>query len=294
VIGEIGALGCAPLWAISTILLKSQTDKLDALRINAIRGVLASAFLLAVVLISGKIDQLGSLSFSSIAYLWASVIIGLVLGDTLYIKGMGIIGASKALPISVIYPIFVLPFSVTIIGESLSLQTISGVFITVLGLYLITAPQRASSLTVSQTARRQYWIGVSFVLAASLCWAVGTTILRFAMIELDPILAGAIRTPFMTLVLFAVVGLRKRNPKRWKPGLGSLAILSLAGILGIGLGGVFFMLGVKHAGPAKTAILSGTAPLFGVPLSMIILHEKITLKIALGTILCVIGIWFVI
>lgn len=100
--------------------------------------------------------------------------------------------------------------------------------------------------------------------------------------------------PFMTLVLFVIVYLRKGTVKKRNTGISSLAILSLAGILGIGLGGLLFMVGVKHAGAAKTAILSGTAPLFGAPLSMFILHEKITLRIVLGTILCVIGIWFVI
>jgi len=190
VIGEIGALGCAPLWALSSILLKSQTDRLDALRINALRGLFATAFVLAIVPITGRIDQLGSLSLPAVAYLWLSVIIGLVLGDTLYIKGMGIIGASKALPISITYPIFVLPFSATIIGESLSILTIGGVFITVMGLYLITAPPRGSE-RASETMRKQYWRGVFLILAASLCWAVGTMSLRFAMVDLDPILAGA-------------------------------------------------------------------------------------------------------
>jgi DME family drug/metabolite transporter len=221
------------------------------------------------------------------------VIIGLVLGDTLYIKGMGIIGASKALPISITYPIFVLPFSATIIGESLSILTIGGVFITVMGLYLITAPQRGSE-RASGAMRKRHWWGVSLILAASLCWAVGTMSLRFAMVDLDPILAGAIRMPFMTLVLFAIVNFRRSAAKVWNHGLRSLTILALAGILGIGLGGLLFMVGVKNAGAARTAILSATAPLFGVPLSMLMLRERITLKIVLGTILCVVGIWFVI
>lgn len=292
-IGEISALGCAPLWALSSILLKSQTDKLDALRINALRGLFATAFVLAIVPVAGRIDQLRSPSLHAVVYLWSSVIIGLVLGDTLYIKGMGIIGASKALPISIIYPIFVLPFSVAVIGESLSLLAIGGVFITVMGLYLITAPQRGSE-RASETMRKRYWWGVFLILAASLCWAMGTMTLRFAMTDLDPILAGAIRMPFMTLVLFVIVYLRKSTARTWNHGLKSLTSLALAGILGIGVGGLLFMLGVKYAGAIKAAILSATAPLFGVPLSVFILREKITLRIVLGTILCVVGIWFVI
>ena len=118
--------------------------------------------------------------------------------------------------------------------------------------------------------------------------------LGFAMTGLNSLLAGAIRMPFMTLVLFAIIYFRKGDIRPWSGGLSSFVILSLSGIIGIGFGGVLFMLGVKYAGAARSAILSSTAPLFGVPLSMFMLRERITLKIVLGTILCVTGIWFVI
>jgi len=292
-IKELGGLGCAPLWAISTILLKSQTDKLDAMRINALRGIAASVFLIITAVIFVGIGQLAVLSLSAVVYLYVSVLIGLVLGDTLYIKGMGIIGASKALPISIVYPIFVLPFSMTIGDESLSVLAIVGIFIAASGLYFITAPERGSE-KLSGEARRRYWQGVLLVIGASLCWAVGTTLLSFAMSDLNPILAGAIRMPFMTLVLFVIIYFRKGDIRPWSGGLRSLTVLSLSGTIGIGFGGVLFMLGVKYAGSARTAILSSTAPLFGVPLSMFMLRERITLKIVMGTVLCVIGIWFVI
>jgi drug/metabolite transporter (DMT)-like permease len=290
---ELGGLGCAPLWAISSILLKSQTDKVDALRINALRGIFASVFLIAIVPIFGKVDQLWNLSLPALIYLWLSVIIGLVLGDTLYIKGMGIIGVARALPISITYPILVLPFSATIIGEDLPALTIVGVLVTAVGLYFITAPKRNAEREPA-ASRRRYWWGVFLLLVASLCWAAGTTILNFGMLELDPILAAALRMPFMTLVLFTIVFLKKGSRRTWYPGGRSLMILSLAGTIGIGLGGLLFMAGIKHGGVARTAILSSTAPLFGMPLSVLILHEKVTAKMVLGTVLCVIGIWLVV
>jgi DME family drug/metabolite transporter len=292
-IGELGALACAPLWAISSILLKSQTDKVDAVKMNAIRGLFGAAFAVAVFLISGRISLLGTLSLPAIVHLLLAVIVGFVVGDTLFIMGMAIIGVSKALPMSIIYPIFVLPFSVTVVGESLSILTVAGVFIAIAGLYLITAPKRGSERP-SDAVRKQYWWGVFLILAATFCWAGGTVFLHFAMLDLDPFLAGAIRMPFMTLVLLVIVYFRKGSLRLWDQGLRSFMILGLAGAFGIGLGGLLFMVGVKYAGPAKTAILSATAPLFGVPLSMFTLKEKITLKIAIGTVLCVIGIWFVI
>lgn len=119
-------------------------------------------------------------------------------------------------------------------------------------------------------------------------------LLKFGLEELDPIVASAIRMPFMTLVLLTMISLKKSGSKTWYYGGRSLTILALAGILGIGVGGLLFMMGLEYAGAARTAILSATAPLFGVPLSMLILRERITLKIVAGTILCVIGIWLVI
>ena len=292
-IRELGGLGCAPLWAFSTILMKSQTDKLRAIRINAIRSIAASASLIIIVTILGRMGQLTTLSITAVSYLFLSVIIGMVLGDTLYIKGMAIIGASKALPISITYPIFILPFSATIGDENLSILMIGGTFVTIVGLYLITAPERRSE-KLSGEARSHYWRGVFFVLSAALCWAVSTTVLDFAMTDLDPLIAGAIRMPFMMIVLFVIIYIRKGDIRPWSCGLRSLVIISLAGMVGIGFGGLLFMTGVKYAGPARTAILSSTAPLFGVPLSAIVLRERITVKMILGTILCVIGIWLII
>ena len=128
-IGEIAALGVAPLWAVSSILLKSQTDKLDAMQINATRGLFAAAFAVALVPITGRLGQFSALSASAIGYLLISVVLVFIIGDTIYIKGMGIVGVSKALPMSIIYPIFVLPFSLTITGDSQTVVADRGAFI---------------------------------------------------------------------------------------------------------------------------------------------------------------------
>jgi len=213
-IKKFSGLACAPLWALSSILLKTQTNKLDALRINAIRGIFASLFLVAIVPVFGKTEQFNHISLSSVIYLWSSVIIGIVMGDTLYIKGMTIIGVSRALPISIIYPVFVLPFSIIIAGDRPSALVIVGMFVIVLGLYFITSSQQGTDKSLGIT-RKQYWWGVFLVLAAALLWAIGTTVLDFAMKALDTFIAGAIRMPFMTAVLWIAIMLRGGPPSKW-------------------------------------------------------------------------------
>jgi drug/metabolite transporter (DMT)-like permease len=50
---------------------------------------------------------------------------------------------------------------------------------------------------------------------------------------------------------------------------------------------------VYYAGAAKASVINATSPLFGLPLSLVFLHERITRRIALGTALTVLGIWLV-
>jgi DME family drug/metabolite transporter len=292
-IRELGGLACAPLWAISSILLKSQTGKHEAMHINAVRGIFASIFTVSSLLIFGNTQSFYNLTILTVTYLFLSVIIGMIIGDTLFIKSMDIIGVSKALPISIIYPIFVLPFSIFVVGEKLSPITLGGIFLTAIGIYFITATSKATD-QVSVINRKQQSRGILYVIGACLCWAAGTISLKYAITNMDPILAGAIRMPFMTLAVFLIIYFQKGTIKVRSYGLKSLTALGLAGILGIGVGGLLFMVGVKYAGPAKTSILSSTAPFFGVPLSMFMLREKVTMKIIAGTIMCVVGIWLVI
>ena len=73
----------------------------------------------------------------------------------------------------------------------------------------------------------------------------------------------------------------------------SLATMTAAGVLGTGAGSLLWVVGVQHAGAARTAILSSTAPLFALPLAAVFLHERITRRVAVGTVLSIAGIWLV-
>jgi drug/metabolite transporter (DMT)-like permease len=51
-----------------------------------------------------------------------------------------------------------------------------------------------------------------------------------------------------------------------------------------------FVAGVKHAGVAVASVLSSTAPMFAIPLAMLFLNERITLRAFVGIVLTLAGI----
>jgi len=92
---------------------------------------------------------------------------------------------------------------------------------------------------------------------------------------------------------FALVTQRKELavPFRDRRHIGAIAI---AGLAGTAFGSLLYVYAVGAAGAARTAILNATAPVMGMPLSVLFLGEKLTWRVAIGTAVCVAGVVLVV
>jgi drug/metabolite transporter (DMT)-like permease len=63
----------------------------------------------------------------------------------------------------------------------------------------------------------------------------------------------------------------------------------LAGLLGPGLSQLLFTLAVREAGPSRTSVVVGTAPLFSVAIALVFLDEPLKAGLIVGAILIVAG-----
>src|SRR5688572_22766231 len=63
----------------------------------------------------------------------------------------------------------------------------------------------------------------------------------------------------------------------------------LAGLLGPGLSQLLFTFAVRDAGPSRTSVAVGTAPLFSVAIALLLLDEPLQAGLVLGALLIVIG-----
>jgi drug/metabolite transporter (DMT)-like permease len=73
-----------------------------------------------------------------------------------------------------------------------------------------------------------------------------------------------------------------------------LAIIAVAGIVGTALGSLCYVYAVVEVGAARAAVLSATSPLMALPLAVLFLKERITARVAVGTVACVAGIALVV
>jgi drug/metabolite transporter (DMT)-like permease len=64
---------------------------------------------------------------------------------------------------------------------------------------------------------------------------------------------------------------------------------ALAGLLGPGISQTLFTLAVRDAGPARTSVTVGTAPLFSVAIALVLLGEPVVAGVLAGAVLIVAG-----
>lgn len=308
-IGTLLGLSAALVWAISNTLMRAQTARLGAVSANFWRCTVNIPFFIVLYLLTQPRGEVTHLRPATILFVVLGVLMGLVTGDSLQYHSIKLIGVSRAMPIAGCFPIFTVFFAWLLNGEALRWGMLAGSVIVVTGVLLISlpkkagvapsAPQRpANALGIIATplpvaADRTVLVGVLLSVTAAICWSLSTVIQSKALQGANPITMNMLRMPLASLVLLAATRGRTGLPMKrygWK----SFAILAMVGLLGSGIGSLTYLGALKVAGAGKTAVLGACAPLFGLPLSMILLGERPGPRGFLGTALTVCGIALVV
>ncbi|MHB8377601.1 MAG: DMT family transporter [Dehalococcoidia bacterium] len=291
--GAAAALGSSALWALTSVLLASQTAHLRPLLMSAIRSLTASVVLIGLLVATGGLVQLSEMTFVTGVSMMASGVLGQAVGDTLYINALGFLGVTRTFPITnSAYPFLTFLLAVLLLGERVTWALPVGGLLIVAGITWIVLEQRRADR--GDAVRVELTRGVVFALAAALAWATATVWLRGQQGNLDAIAAASLRIPAASVAVLGTLAVTSRveRPQRHLTAR-SIAIVGLAGLLGTGLGSILFIYAVQHTGAARTAFVTTSAPLFALPMGVIFLSEKLTARVLLGTAVTIAGIWLV-
>ena len=127
---------------------------------------------------------------------------------------------------------------------------------------------------------------ILLALGSALLFGAMTVALRVALRGHPEPDVGAVAS---TVVAVLVAGIASAL----EPGTGELArprelaVFALAGLLAPGVSQIFFVLAVRDAGASRTAVVVGSAPLFGATLAILLLDEPFEWPLALGAVLIV-------
>jgi drug/metabolite transporter (DMT)-like permease len=312
--GELAALIAAMIWACTSVALTSLSARTSPVVLSGLRLGFGSVVVAIVLLVSGQIDGLREASNATLAGVILSGLIGYGLGDTIYIVALKRVGMQRTFPITMALFIGLTVIGgVVLLGEDLSWGLPAGALLIGAGVYLLViptsdarphatppVPAEPASSTFAETRSLAITtapdaIGYALLIAVGVLWTVATLWLANAKGDLEPIAAGAIRTPAgATALLGFAMATQRRDLAAPFRNRNHLAAIVAAGVVGTGLGSLLYVYGVLEAGAAQAAVLSATSPLMALPLSIMFLGEKFTPKVGLGTVLCVAGIVLVV
>ncbi len=136
-LGEFAALGAAVSWAVAPILYRRALFKTKPLSANIVRLASNAAVLLFILVAFGKVGALASLPMGVVVVTVVSGVIGLGIGDTLYMVGLRSVGVARAVPLAATYPLFSLVWATFLLGQPLTLTGVLGAVVILVGIWLV-------------------------------------------------------------------------------------------------------------------------------------------------------------
>jgi DME family drug/metabolite transporter len=293
-IGELAALGAAICWTIAAVLYREAVLHTKPISANIMRCVCTSLVMVASLAVIGKLQVLTSLSAYAVVLAGASGVIGLGLGDTLYMVSLKLVGVARAVPITCTYPLFTLLLAVFLQGETVAVQVVFGAVAIILGIWLMTGEVRK---TEKGLQKENLVRGIVLALVTAVVWAISIAMIDMAVTlpeagTLDGALAvNTLRVSAVAIFLLASAPLSDKQFGFLKMPKRTIVTLIFGGIVALALGWFFLAYSFLLIPESQAVPISSTSPLFAAVAGIVLLHEPATAKNVAGSIIIVLGVF---
>jgi DME family drug/metabolite transporter len=290
-IGELAALGAAISWTVSAMLYRKALQRTKPISANIIRLSCTSAILLVLLVSVGKFGVLASMPLEVVALAGVSGVIGLGLGDTLYMTSLRLIGVARAVPLACVYPLFNLLWAILLIGEPVTLQVALGALVIVVGIWFLSYEKKTS---LAETQKRTVLKGVVAALVASLLWSISIATMDIAVAETPDfdhaLVVNTVRVAMIACLLLVSSPVIDRERDFLKADRRTVATLIAGGVVALGLGWFLLTYSFVLTLESRAVPISSTTPLFSTLAGVALLREKVSAKNVAGAIIIVVGI----
>ncbi len=291
--GEVLALSCAFVWALNGLILRTQSHKISPAAMNMTRCGVGGCCFWILLPFGDPLSNLGQVALHEWLLLGGSVVIGVVIGDTLYLSALREVGVARTMPLVGTYPLTTLFFEWLLLQQPAGYNLLLGTCLVVAGVILISTSWGGRPDS-SGTSPRQLKLGVFLALSAAVLWGLSTVLLKPALTHISAVHASAVRMPLVALLLFLTKVLPDKEERLRGIDLRTFLVVAFSGILGMFVGSLMYLVALKDASAGKVVTLTSFSPVFAVIMAAIFLQEKLNTRIVLGMGLCTGGVVLVV
>jgi drug/metabolite transporter (DMT)-like permease len=226
-------------------------------------------------------------------WLWlgASGFFGFFLCDLCLFKSMFIIGPRLALLIQSLVPPMAAVISWLCVDDVLMLRQWAAMGVTLAGVAWVVFEQPAKDSQPLALGHRQR--GIILALLAAAGQAIGLALSRKAMGNYDDAVAATLIRALTALPAYALlITLRRRWPEMLAATchFRTVSILTFGAVVGPFIGVALNMFALRRAPAGVVATIIATMPVLILPLSILVFHEKVSLRAFGGAVLAVVGV----
>jgi drug/metabolite transporter (DMT)-like permease len=284
-IGEIFALLSAVVWAFAVILFKKSGETTHPLALNLFKDVLALVLFIPTLWLFGE-TLFRAAPPGDYTLLLVSGVLGIAVGDTLFLKCLNILGAGLTAVVTFLYTPFTIGLSILFLRDVLTLYQ-------ALGAALIAFAVVVASLKPGKTglSKKELLYGLGFGMLAIAASAAGLVMIK-NLLDLSPLIwVVEVRLVGGVVALLAFI-LFTRNRRAILSSMFSkrgFKYTLLGSLFGAYLGMVFWLAGMKYALVSIATALSQTSNLMVFVFAALLLKEPITSRRLAGILMALAG-----
>ncbi|MCK4518917.1 MAG: DMT family transporter [Candidatus Omnitrophica bacterium] len=283
VFGGILALLSAASWALGTILWRKIGNKISPLSMNLSKGIIGLIFLGAMLLLTG----IEPVNFKTFSILALSGLLGIAIGDTLFFMSLMRLGPRLTSLMGALTPVLIALSAVFLLGERPSFLGWIGIFLTVIGVIRVLRERVPQKEIITDKS-----LGIKYGLLSILAMTAGVIFAKIG-VEKSPALEATFIRVLGAVTGLALWGRKGRKLKEWLLPFKDFHLLkrvSFVVIIGTFGGFWLFLLALKRIDASVAGALGSTTPLFILPMTAIMLREKISLRAGMGAAIAVCGV----
>jgi len=286
--GEIAALATAFCWSITATSFEVAGKKVGSLSLNLIRLFIGMFFLMIFTWIVRGVPFPVDASITTWKWLFASGLVGLVIGDLLLFEAFVRIGARISMLIYASVPPMNALLAYFILGESMTPIQITGMFVTVSGIAMVILVKGSGKkVKLSHPVA-----GILLAFGGAFGQALGYIIGKLGLENYDAFAATQIRL-LAGIIGFSVILTLKG---RWKHFFAALKekeamrFITLGSFFGPFLGISLSLLAIQYTHPGVASTLTSITPVLLIPVAIFIRKETVHFKEFLGAIVALAGV----
>jgi drug/metabolite transporter (DMT)-like permease len=319
-LGILEAFGNMIFSGIATVIYKSQGNRIKPGLMLVIQTMVSAIAFQILNASMGNFRRMFDIPMTAFLAFVFAAILGIVIGNFLYLTSLNLIGVSKAYPIAMTYPLLTYIFEIAFLDGTFHWMKFLGIISVILGVSFISISQvnennnekedntdfqklnlensekeskrKLKWILIEKINNNKTFLGIALALITTITWASGTTLIKYGLnhTDVDIIPINSARMIFLVpfaLTIFFVT--RKRNSTKKKITWKSVSLVVVGSLLGLVIANVIYLMALDSVGTSTTAAIAASGPLISTPLSILFLKEKIDWEIIKGTILTIIG-----